>query len=198
MNRNIKVYRIIVISIAIILISVGIYVGINLTSKKENTNTATPVVKNNDNKQNQEVKIYTDPNDKIGDIELAYEDYYTLCGHTVIDSNIVYGISLNELKKDELKKQKEKNLNYDIAEEKENKLVFRRKLEQYCPNHFEVKIENSKVVIYNVVSQGVKTLYKNTDIEEQWVRPELIEELNKGVVVNSKEELNSLIEDIES
>lgn len=201
MRNDIRIYRIIVISLAVVLLAVGTYVGLNLASNKnKESNLETTAVNNNDdeNKNNPNVEIYTSPFDKVGDIELVYEDFYTLCGETVKDSNMVYGISLNELKKEQIAKQKKNNTEYIISEETASKLVFRRELQQYCPNHFEVKIENSKVVIYNIVSEGVKTLYKNTEIEEDWVRPELLEELNKGIIVNSKEELNSLIEDIES
>ena len=54
------------------------------------------------------------------------------------------------------------------------------------------------VVIYNVVNDSVKTIYQKIDKPTELLNPEMIEELNSGINANSKEELNLIIEDLES
>ncbi|MCX8074007.1 MAG: hypothetical protein N2749_00260 [Clostridia bacterium] len=196
MNRK-KVYRIIVASLAVILLSVGLYIGLQLSKKvQKQPEPVSEVINKNDNNNN--VNVYVDENDKKTDIELVYEDYYKVCKKTITDSNMVYGISLNELKERETEKNRKDSKDYQVVSETPTKIVFRRELDQYCPEHYEIKLENGKVVIYNIVSEGVKTLYKETDIYETGLRPEVIEDLMEGKKVDSKEELNLFIEDIES
>lgn len=194
-------YRIILASITIILLSVGLYIGLQISKKEAQDVTdvlsSENILQTIENQQTQ-VEVYSDPNDKKTDIELVYEDYYTLDDKVVTNSNVVYGISINDLKKQEVEKNEQARNDYQLVEQTSVKLRFRRTLDQYSPCHFLVKLEDGKVVIYNIVSNTVTTLYKKTDISESSLRPEMLEELNIGKRVDSKEELNSLIEDIES
>ena len=203
MRDNIGIYRIMVVFVAVVLLVFGIYLGLKVSDKKQSEKEVAITTNSDENSNSDDsvaanVNIYSDNTNKKADIEIVYEDYYTLCKETITSSNVYYGANFDDLKKQEIDKQKSNKTEYEIVEESKERIVFRRQLEQYCPYHFEVKIENSKVVIYNIVSKEVKTVYKDTQIEEKWVRPELVEELNKGITVNSMEELNNLIEDIES
>lgn len=191
-----RLYQIIISIITIILLGFGIYMGIKIT--KNNDNSTAQVINKNDDTYTNTVAVYTDANDKKTDIQLIYEDYYTLDDKVESNSNMVYGISINDLKKQEVEKNKQKNNGYELVEQTSVKLRFRRTLEQYSPNHFLVKLVDGKVVIYSIVSDSVNTVYKETNISELSLRPELLEELNIGKRVDSKDELNQLIEDIES
>ncbi|MNN78681.1 hypothetical protein D3C81_1952560 [compost metagenome] len=65
---------------------------------------------------------------------------------------MVYGITLNELKEKEIQKNIKEKKEYKLVKESDTKLVFRRELNQYSPDYFELKIVDSKVIIYNIVS----------------------------------------------
>lgn len=189
-------YRIMVFSICVVLLMFGIVIGFNI-ERKDNSSYSEEVI--NKNNELDEVSIYT--NSKSGkkyDIELVYEDDYTLCNHNIVNTETVYATTLETLKKQEIEKQKNENKEYQIKEENNYRLVFYRKVEQNCPNHFKVKMEEGSVVIYNIVSDAVETVYKKIEISQDLIRPEMLEELNQGIVVNSKEELNLIIEDLES
>ena len=41
-------------------------------------------------------------------------------------------------------------------------------------------------------------VYKKIKVDSETLNPEMLEELNQGIKANSKEELNLIIEDIES
>lgn len=189
-------YRLLVISMFIVLLMFGIYIGFNLENKNDTTDIAKTVI--NDHNED-EVSIYTETNSNVKyDIELVYEDDYTLCGHKIENSEIIYDTTLQELKEQEMDKQKEEEKEYEIKEESKDRLVFYRKVDQNCPNHFNVKLEEGVIVIYNVVNDTVNTVYQEIDISQELIRPEMLEELNVGIKVDSKEELNLIIEDLES
>lgn len=189
-------YRIAILSICICLLMFGIIIGFNMENN-EAGNASEEVV--NNNSQLDEVSIYTDSkSSKKYDIELVYEDDYTLCSHNIVNTETVYATTLDELKKTELEKQKKENREYEIKEETNYRLVFYRKLDQNCPNHFKIKMGEGEIVVYNIVSETVETVYKKIDISVDLIRAEMLEELNEGIVVNSREELNLIIEDLES
>ena len=195
-------YRILLACVTVVLLTVGLYIGLQIskedTALNDNINdtTTTDVISKQDTQQvSNTVDIYDDKN---ATIELVYEDYYSLDDKLVSNSNVVYGISVNDLKKQENEKNEQAKNGYELVEQSTVKLRYRRTLNQYSPCHFLVKLEGGKVVIYNIVSDTVNTLYKDTNISEESLRPELLEELNIGKRVDSKEELNELIEDIES
>lgn len=201
-------YRFLVGIIGIVLMAIGIYIGFSTTSNGNKNGPIIPLIKGSDNDDDKgdEVEVTSEAkNDdsttvstKTYDIEVVYRDHYTLCNHTIEEKNIEYGVTLDDLKKSEAEKQKLSNKEYNILEESNERIVFSRDVAQNCPNHFLVKLENGSVVIYNIVKEGVNTLYKKMDISQDAIMPELLEELNLGIKVNSKEELNFIIEDIES
>ena len=113
---------------------------------------------------------------------------------------IIQYVTLDELKKREEEKQKKLNEKYEIVEQSNEKLVYKRSIDKYCPNHFKVKIngEEDKVVIYSLEDDDIITVYKEIEVYKDTLREELVDELKQGIAVDSKKELNLLIEDIES
>lgn len=185
-------YRLLVISMFFVLLVFGICVGFNFS--KSNKKVASTI-------SNTEELINDSKDDKYEektDIELVYNDHYSLCGETITSSEMIYSVNIEKLVEDEIKKQKEKLLDYKIEEKTPSRLVFTRTVNQNCPNHFLVKLINGKVIIYSLLSDDLSVEYQTIDISQELIRPEMIEELNSGIRVDTKEELNFLIEDIES
>lgn len=199
MNEKTK-YKIFVAILMFFLLTFGVFVGLNISY---NNNVSNDLTSYTPDDMEQDLKSINDNqteqvSTKSYDIEVVYIDNYTLCNEMVETKNVVYGTNLEELKKQEKIKQEEENKVYEIKEETKDRIVYYRDVNQNCPNHFNVKLENGKINIYNVVSEGVNTIYQTIDIEEELIRAELIEELKQGIKVDSKEELHLIIEDIES
>lgn len=189
-------YRILVISMFVILLMFGVYVGFNVGRGNSANELAESVMNNN---TDDEVSIYTESKaEEKYDIELVYEEEYTLCGHKIDNSDIITNTTLDELKEKEIAKQKESGNEYEILEESNERLVFYKKLDQNCPNHFNIKLENGIVMVYSIVNDTVSTVYQKIDIPQELISPEMLEELNVGIKVDSKEDLNLIIEDLES
>jgi len=193
-------YKIFVVILMFFLLTFGIFIGLSVTynsSVSDDLTSYTPDdmeedLKKFSNEQTESV------NSKTHDIEVTYIDNYTLCNEQIKSTNMIYSSTLEKVRNEEEIKQVRENKQYDLIDESSDKLVYSRNIDQNCPNHFSIKLENGLVNVYNVVSEDVNTIYKTIDISEELIRSELIEELTKGITANSKEELNLIIEDLES
>lgn len=140
------------------------------------------------------IEIYNE--EEIKDLEIEYIDKYLVCGHDTSNTTNAYGISKSEFKK-MLLEDVDKN-GYKLVKEEENKLTYVREHDQYCTDHYFVKIENGIVVIYNIINEGVSVKYKDTIISEETIRDSLKKELKIGIRADSQEALYEILEEIES
>lgn len=194
MKKNIG-YSFLVFGILVICLSLGIFFGFRYTKNNENLMDYTETTaEDNKNENNDTTPVST----KTYDIEVVYEDKYNKCGHIIENKNMVYGTTLEKVKEEENVKQKENGNIYEIIEESNEKIIYSREIEQNCPNHFLVKLEDEIIVVYNVVDDSTMMVYKKINADLETLNPEMLEELNVGIKADSKEDLNLIIEDIES
>lgn len=194
MKKNIG-YSFFVLGILVICLSLGIFFGFRYTKNNENLMDYTETTaEDNKNENNDTTPVST----KTYDIEVVYEDKYNKCGHIIENKNMVYGTTLEKVKEEENVKQKENGNIYEIIEESNEKIIYSREIEQNCPNHFLVKLEDEIIVVYNVVDDSTMMVYKKINADLETLNPEMLEELNVGIKADSKEDLNFIIEDIES
>lgn len=197
-------YRIFVLSVFVILLGVGCIVGYKLTRNNDYIKDYTSNENENTNKNDKEaINIYNDDevesvSTKTYDIEVVYIDSYTLCDEDVTTSKVYYGVKLDDIKNQEIEKQKRESDVYEIVEENNERIVFKKVYDTYCPNHFKVILEDNKINVYNKVTEDKYEMYKTLDIPVETLRIEVVNELTGGILVDSKEELNMIIEDIES
>lgn len=177
----------------ILLLILGVFVGFKYTRNDKNVEDKTSIAEDSIEKD-ETTPVIT----KTYDIEVVYKDEYTKCGHIIQNKDMVYGTTLENLKEEENKKQKEKGIIYEVEEESNEQVIYTRKVDQNCPNHFLVKIENNNIVIYNIIDEAAMSVYKKLEVDINTLNPEMLEELNEGIKVDSKEDLNLIIEDIES
>lgn len=136
---------------------------------------------------------------KTYDITVVYEDNYTVCNENTTTSKIEYGTTMDKVKEEEKKYQEEKGLLYNIKEETENKIVYTRTINENCPNHFKVIVEDNKINIYSIQGENKSTMYMTIDnVNIENLRDELKQMVKRGTYINSREELNRFIEDLES
>lgn len=194
MKKNI-LYRFLVFIVFVFCLSFGIYVGFKYTKNDENLTDYTETTAEEEEIKNDDT---TPVSTKTYDIEVIYKDEYIKCGHVIENKNTIYGTTIEKVKDEENNKQKDNGNIYEIEEESNEKIVYSRKIGQNCPNHFLVKLEDDEIVISNIVDESATMVYKKIKVDSETLNPEMLEELNQGIKANSKEELNLIIEDIES
>lgn len=194
MKKNI-LYRFLVFIVFVFCLSFGIYVGFRYTKNNEKLIDYTETTAEEEEIKNDDT---TPVSTRTYDIEVIYKDEYIKCGHVIENKNTIYGTTIEKVKDEENNKQKDNGNIYEIEEESNEKIVYSRKIEQNCPNHFLVKLEDDEIVISNIVDESATMVYKKIKVDSEILNPEMLEELNQGIKANSKEELNLIIEDIES
>ena len=70
-------------------------------------------------------------------------------------------------------------------------------MEGECGEHYIVRDRGGQVVIYNVQKDGTETEYEVTGITTQYLTDTDKINMEKGIEVNGKQNLNQLIEDFE-
>ena len=79
-----------------------------------------------------------------------------------------------------------------------DKVTLYKEFEDECGEHFKLKIENGKIVIYIVNKDGTQSLYEKTNISSEYLtETDLINMQEDGLEIYGKEELNKIIEDFE-
>ena len=185
----------------VVLLFVGIGVGyiktVSLDSLNIDNTSAVEFANNYDLVPNNELLITAST--KTYDITVVYEDNYTVCNESVVTSKVEYGTTMDKVKEEEKNYQEEKGLVYTIKTETEDKIVYSRSINENCPNHFKVILEDDKINVYSIQGENKSTLFMTVkDVNINNLRKELKEMVQKGTYINSKEELNRFIEDLES
>ena len=124
---------------------------------------------------------------------IIYKTYYTKCKHFVQDYEDI-DILLVNLNEEEFT---EKCKNWDIEEFSSEEIVLSQEKEEFCNEHYKLKLENNNIVIYNIDENGIETEYEYTGITTEYLTEEDILKLTAGIYVYGKENLTSTIEDYE-
>ena len=124
---------------------------------------------------------------------LTLKIYYKTCGHLIEKSKNIEQ-SLVNLTEEELRKQLPE---WEIQKFTPEQIVLYKELNEFCNEHYKLKIENGYVRIYEVDEQKNEKLLKSTDISSEYLTTEDLEKLKNGIEIYTKKELNKTIEDFE-
>ena len=70
-------------------------------------------------------------------------------------------------------------------------------MNEVCGQHYILKQEDGKIVIYKLSEEGKEVLYEKTDIAIDYLPAKDKEAIKEGYKVNGKEKLNKLMESFE-
>ena len=121
------------------------------------------------------------------------KQYYEKCGHTTRQySNIP-----EELVNKTREKLQESYPDWEIKTFASNEIVLSKKMEGECGEHYVVRDTEGKVTIYQVTESGQEIEFEQTEISTEYLTETDKINMENGMRVNGKEELNQLIEDFE-
>lgn len=198
MNKFIIILLSVVVIIASIITAVVIYNGedeeqakVSIKNIEENTTNTLNNTINSDNKNVIETnvkEVRISPNAFI-----TFKEIYEGCGHTKVDFVEVPQDFVN-LSEDELK---DKYSDWNIEKFTDTDIVLSKEFNGSCDEHFIVKDVNGVVIVFKIKEDNTEEEYQVTDIATEYLTDTDKIEMEKGIRVNGKQNLNQLIEDYE-
>lgn len=126
-------------------------------------------------------------------IEIGYT--YKMCGHK--EKIMLTGDARFTGKT--AKEIKSEYPNTNIREFGEHNLVMQMDVDEYCPQHYIIKLNNGKVGIYKTSrSTGTSDLYLDLKLDATAVKQEEIARLEQGVVFENTTDVNNYLYDLKN
>ncbi len=124
---------------------------------------------------------------------LILKKYYTGCEHT-INEYVELPKELVNMTKEEVEA---KYKDWQVIGFEKGKVTLYKEFDGQCGEHFILKIENGKIVIYINNPDGTQSLYEKTNISSEYLTETDLLNMQDGLEIYGKEELNKIIEDFE-
>lgn len=144
----------------------------------------------------QETEQVNSSDEKISsNSQLILKKYYKECGHTINE----YAEMLPELVNLTEEELTDKFQDWNLVKFTTKEVTLRKEFEGSCGEHFSLKEEEGRVVIYKVLPDGTKQMYEETEISTEFLpEPDLIQmQSEDGIQLYGMEELNKVLEDFE-
>ena len=124
---------------------------------------------------------------------ITFKQTYNECGHTKVEFVEVPQEFVN-LTEEELK---QKYPEWNVEKFTDTDIILNKDVKGNCNEHYIVKDVNGIVTVFRVLADGTEEEYQVTDIATEYLTDNDKIEMEKGIKVNGKQNLNQLIEDYE-
>ena len=124
---------------------------------------------------------------------LILKKYYRKCEHT-INEYVELPQELVNMTEEEVQAQ---YLDWEVIGFEKGKLTLYKEFDEVCQEHFKLRLEGGNVVVYIVNSDGKESLYEKTGISSEYLTETDLINMQDGLEIYGKEELNQIIEDFE-
>ena len=187
-----------IISIAVLIGTIFTSIIIKKENKSENNNiniSQSPVTDECTEQQNNTLVVNSNDEKVSSNSLLILKKYYQDCGHTINE----YVEMLPELVNMTEKEIEQEFIDWDLIDFSTKEVTFSKEFEGSCGQHFRLKDENGKILIFKVLTDGTEQIYEKTEISTEFLpETDLIKiQSEKGIEIFGKEELNKILEDFE-
>lgn len=124
---------------------------------------------------------------------ITLRKYYKQCKHIVNEYTEISEKLINKTKDD----LQEEYPEWSIEKFSSNKIILYKEFEGECNEHYILRNNDGKISIYKINEDNIEELYEKTDIYIDFLPEKDKIDIQNGIKVNGKEELNQLIEDFE-
>ena len=144
--------------------------------------------------ESQKTTIVTSTEEKLSaNAILILKKYYQKCEHT-INEYVELPQELVNMTEEEVQAQ---YLDWEVIGFEKGKLTLYKEFDDVCGEHFKLKVQDGKVVIYIVDRDGLESVYEKTNISSEYLTETDLINMQDGLEIYGKEELNQIIEDFE-
>ena len=124
---------------------------------------------------------------------LILKKYYTQCDHT-INEYVELPQELVNMTKEEVQAQYP---DWEVIGFEQGKITLYKEFDNVCGEHFKLRVEDGKVVVYIGNNDGPESVYEKTNISSEYLTETDLINMQDGLEIYGKEELNQIIEDFE-
>ena len=124
---------------------------------------------------------------------ITLKKYYSKCGHT-INEYIDIPEELVNKTEEELKQRYE---GWEVKSFSSTDIILCKEFEGECQQHYVLREQEGKIVIFIINANGEEELYERTEISVDYLSDVDKESVMLGIKVYGEEALNQLIEDFE-
>ena len=198
MSDKIKIIAIMLVTISIIMLSYILFWKEEINDNgTQSNNYISELVEDEcteEYEEMQKVAVVSVAEEKLSaNAILILKKYYDKCEHTINE----YVELPQELVNMTEKEVQAEYPDWEVIGFEKGKLTLYKELEDVCGEHFKLKIEDGKVVIYIVNSNGTESIYEKTNISSEYLTETDLLNMQDGLEIYGKEELNQIIEDFE-
>lgn len=187
----------------VIIIVIAVCVGVsmfNMNNKPKNqinnTNTNNERILNQVNYSvRNDITVNTGTNEeKISpNATLILKRKYKECGHIIKEYKRITDELVNLTEKELL----EKNKDWDIEEFSNMELVLIKEVEGVCNEHYVLREKDGVIAVYKIDKDNREELEELTGISIEYLTENDKMEIQQGIMVYGREELNSILENYE-
>lgn len=124
---------------------------------------------------------------------LTKEIYYKKCGHLISATENISKEYVN-LNKEELMQMVK---DWEIEDFSANEITLYKESDDFCNEHYILKEENGYIAIYKLDENNNETLEDITEISTEYLTQTDLNNIEKGIEIYTKQELNKKLEDFE-
>lgn len=195
----------IITMIAIIVVITGIITAVviynsnkgeetkNIIGKVEEENISNNTTINEVNTQNKVIQTTSEEEKISPKARITFQTKYKDCGHV---SEKYIEVPSELVNKTEAELQ-EKYSDWNIEKFSETEIVLSKEEEGNCGEHYIARETDGFLTIYEVLEDGTEKEYEKTDISTEYLTETDKINLENGIEVNGKQNLNQFIEDFE-
>lgn len=197
-----NITKIIIASIISLIIIVGItYIIFNQNKDEENVPESNDYISElvedectEEYAEEQNTTAVTSTEEKVAaSAILILKKYYAQCDHT-INEYVELPQELVNMTKEEVQAHYP---DWKVIGFEKGKVTLYKEFNDLCGEHFKLKIEDGKVVVYMTNKDGSESLYEKTNISSEYLTETDLINMQEGLEIYGKEELNQIIEDFE-
>lgn len=194
-----KYYYAIMVGIAVIIIvllATVVLFNIRKVNVKYGNQTLenTPVEENNTIERNNEVVRTNSWSEKISpNAIIIFNKYYKKCDHTSVTRENVTNEMVN-LTVDEFM---DLYSDWTLKSFTSDEIILYKEIDDECGEHYVVKTLDNNIAIYKINNENKLDLIEKTEISIKYLPQIDVENLERGVSLVGKEELNAYIENFE-
>ena len=198
MSDKIKILAIMLVTISIIMLSYILFRSEEVKENgNENKNYISELVEDECTEEYEQISnatVVSATEEKLAaNAILILKKYYEQCDHT-INEYVELPQELVNLTEKEVQAEYPE---WEVIGFEKGKLTLYKEFEDVCGQHFKLKIEDGKVVIYIVNNDGTESVYEKTNISSEYLTETDLLNMQDGLEIYGIEELNQIIEDFE-